>query len=176
MFELDVDSLKSKIKTGLALQSRFAVTISPPAGILSPGMDTINALCQSTSLPTRSIDTTDYSTVRQSFKLPKGYTNADVNFTFLLTNDYAIKNLFDTWLGKIVDTSSYRIQYVSEYVGTITVMQLDLKGNPIYQVKLIDAYPTSMEALPLDSGANNQFQRLSVNITYYDSVIESPQK
>jgi hypothetical protein len=120
-----INDLKSSIAThgGLAHTNRFAVYMAPPTAalfnldlqnilvslvsgnfkarnLISDPRD-ITILCESCTLPGRQIMTLDYQTFRQPEKLPYGYINEDVTFSFLLTNDYYVKKLFACGAGMV---------------------------------------------------------------------------
>ena len=169
-----IDNLKSAIgrRNGLARTNRFLVQFTPPiTGVYK--LDTedlrdLSILCESCSLPTRSITTLDYKLLRHSIKIANGYTNSDVSFAFNLTGDYMIKKVFDLWLSQIINTNSYTAAYVNEYTAVVDIQQLDSYGLPVYTVKLLDAYPLSVQSIPLDNNTSDSTQKVTVEFTYRD--------
>lgn len=171
--ECDIERLKATImkRNGLAKPTRFLIEFSLPPGVLSDTRD-LSILCQTTSLPTRTITTTDYAgTQRHTFKIPSGYTFDALTCTFLVGNDFFPKNLFDSWLDQSVDRKSYRVKYQRDYSSTITIWQLDQDKNLVYGVKLNHAFPTAVSPLELDGGATDTVHTLSVTFSYYDYEI-----
>src|SRR6056300_2046012 len=71
IFTNPVDDLASQInqRGGLAKPNYFAVTFTGPAAV-SPNQFLINALCESVTIPGRSIATTEHGTTRQATKRP----------------------------------------------------------------------------------------------------------
>lgn len=174
--ECDIERLKATImkRNGLAKPTRFLIEFSLPPGVLSGPSDTrdLSILCQTTSLPTRTITTTDYTgTQRHAFKIPSGYTFDALTCTFLVGNDFFPKNLFDSWLDQSVDRKSYRVKYLRDYSSTITIWQLDQDKNLVYGVKLNHAFPTAVSPLELDGSATDIVHTLSVTFSYYDYVM-----
>jgi len=165
----DVLSAILATRNGLAKTNRFNVIFSVPGGNTRAAQE-IAILCESCSIPTHAITTTDYAPVRHPVKIPTGYTNEDVSFTFLLTSDFYLKELFDSWLERVVDPISYRIPYQEDYSSDVTIEQLDSENNKAYSVILQKAYPTSISAITLDSSANDQVQKMTVTMTYDDIV------
>lgn len=167
-----IDNLKGAItkRKGLAKPTQFLIEFTLPAGVVG-SLDTrdLSILCQTTSLPTRTITTVDYAgTQRHSFKIPSGYSFDSLTCTFLVGNDFFPKNLFDNWINRSVDPLSYRVRYLEQYSSTVRIYQLDTEGNFIYGIKLNHAFPTDMNSLELDAGATDSVHKLNVTFSYYD--------
>jgi hypothetical protein len=147
---------------GIAKTNRFRIEISIPT--YSSG--DISLLCESISFPSKAIQSFDFSSYRNTIKIPTGFANEDVTAVFHLTNDYYIKNIFDNWLNSIVNTESYFIAYDATFKTDIKIYQLNERDEDIYAIKLKDAYPISMSAVDLNNTSTNATQKLSVDFTY----------
>ena len=193
-----IDDLKSTIskKGGLAKTNRFSVFFTPPsASLLNLNPETIissaisgnfsarnlindprdiSILCESVAIPGRQISTLDYQAEKQTVKIPYGELHDDVTLNFLLTNDYYIKTMFDSWVGGIVDMNQYSIVYKKDIVTDIIIQQLDEKNIPIYGVKLENAFPTTVADITLDNNIENSISKLSVSFSYDKYVPEGP--
>lgn len=172
----DITDLKSSIsrRNGFAHQNRFLVHVTPSRTVsLSEQYDArdFNILCENCTLPGRQITTFDYQLLRQSIKVPNGYMNEEVTFTFLLTNDFYVKKIFDSWSTAVINFDNYRANYLEDYKGTIQIYQLDKLENKIYGVELINAFPTSLNGIALDNNSENTVQRFSVSIAYEDFFV-----
>ena len=187
-----IDDLKATIgkRGGIAKTNRFAIFMSPPdSSLLNINIQdigislisgTFNAkslindprdiglLCESCSIPGRQIQTMEHSYFRQAVKVPNNYINEDVTFTFLLTNDYYMKKMFDKWSQLIIDPESYKLNYNGVYQRDITIQQLNEKNVPVYGIKLKNAYPVSVSSIELSNTGENSIQKLSVTMTYED--------
>ena len=166
-----IDSLKSlnTNRNGLAKPTQFNMVFSLPAEINTQAARDLSIMCQTSSLPTRTVTTLDYTgTQRHSYRVPTGYAYDTITFTFLVGNDFFPKNIFDSWLNLSVDPESYRVRYVSDYSSTITIYQLDSEENAIYGVQLNQAFPISMSPIELGAGLTDQVHNLSVTFSYYD--------
>lgn len=141
---------------------------------LVPDARDISILCESTSLPGRSLATLDYQGAEQGIKVPYTYIDDDVEITFLLTNDYYMRNMFDKWISSIFDTELYRAGYKQDYSTDVVIQQLNQKNIPVYGVKLLNAYPISMNAITLDNTAENGVQKVTVTFAYDKYVPEGP--
>jgi len=174
-FQSTINTLKSAIDrgNGLARSNRFEVIISLPPALISLGdalgnSRELSLMAQSCTIPGRTISTLPYQSVRQSVKIPTGYSQEDVTMTFLLTNNYLPKRIIDRWLNSSVDQETYRVLYDNYYCSDILINQLDLNDNTIYSMKLLKAWPISSESITLDQGADNETLKLSVTFSYED--------
>lgn len=195
-----INDIKSAIGKhgGVAHPNRFAVYMHPPqASLLNLDVQgaLINAisgtfkasnlindprdmalLCESCNFPGRQITTLDYQSIRQSIKMPYGYFNDEVTFTFLLTNDFYIKKIFEKWAGSVIDFDKYRVRYQNEYTTDVVIQQLNKENLPIYGVRLKKAYPITMNSIPLDNTAENAIQKMTVTMAFEDFEEEGPVK
>lgn len=194
----EIDDLKAIIgkRAGLARQNRFVVIMNSPAssllntdfqGMIGQALsgqiglnDFINdprdvaLLCQSTQIPGRQFNTLEYNRdmYANQIKIPYTYTNEDVTFTFLLTNDYYMKKFFEDWMSKIYDFNNHMLEYKPTYTSDLTIQQLDPKNTVVYGVKLLDAYPTAVNSINLDNTQTDAYQTLNVTFTYTDVIRE----
>ena len=185
-----IDNLKSLIskKGGLAKGNRFNVIFTPPKqtllnfdleSIISSAISgnfsaknlinnprDISMLCDSVSIPGKQISTIDYQAQKQSIKIPYGTLHDDVSLTFLLTNDYYMKSMFDQWINNIVNTDTYGVSYKKDIVTDVIIQQLDEQNTPIYGVKLEGAFPTTMNEIVLSNESTDTIQKLNVSFSY----------
>ena len=185
-----IDNLKSLIskKGGLAKGNRFNVIFTPPKqtllnfdleSIISSAISgnfsaknlinnprDISMLCDSVSIPGKQISTIDYQAQKQAIKIPYGTLHDDVSLTFLLTNDYYMKSMFDQWINNIVNTDTYGVSYKKDIVTDVIIQQLDEQNTPIYGVKLEGAFPTTMNEIVLSNESTDTIQKLNVSFSY----------
>lgn len=158
----NIDKLKSLVeRTGFARTNHFKVSI-PWIGGLDP---TFDALAESVTMPGRTLTTQEYTNEKETLKYVYGYIDTEVTATFLLTKDYVVRQIFDVWMESIVDTTNYTLGYKSDYAQDVLITQLDRNHNKVYEVKLINAYPTNMSAIEL-SNAGNDVSKLTVTFSY----------
>ena len=133
--------------------------------------------CESAELPGRNIGTADVKIYGPTFKVPTSTSYSDMNLTFLCTNDFYERKLFDKWLESIhpSDTNNFRFPKgeKSGYLTNITVIQYDDFIKQIYAVKLIDAFPIGIAPQALSWGEDG-FHRLSISFAYqrFEPVFE----
>ena len=195
---MSIDSIKSVIgkKGGLAPSNRFQVIFAPPAvsllnlnpenivgSIISGGFSIqnlindprdISILCSKATLPGRTISTFDADMHVQQNKYPQTFIDEEVTMTFRLTNDYYIKNMFETWMSGIFDTESYRVGFKNDYSVDVVIQQLNQKNIPVYGVRMEKCFPTNLSAVELDNAANDTMQEVTVTWAYDKYKPEGP--
>jgi len=133
--------------------------------------------CESAELPGRTFETADARTYGPTYKVPYGSQFADTNLTFLCTNDFYERKLFDKWMESIhpLDTNNFRYGKgaVSRYMCNIKIIQYDDFIRKIFAINLIDAFPIGVAPQPL-SWQDDNFHRLSIQFAYqkYEVVYE----
>ena len=195
---MSIDTLKSVIgkKGGLAPGNRFNVIFAPPAvsllnlnpenivgSIISGGFSIANLindprdisiLCTKATLPGRTVSTFDHQDAVQQNKYPQTFIDEEVSMTFRLTNDYYIKNMFETWMSGIFDTESYRVGFKKDYSVDVVIQQLNQKNIPVYGVKMEKCFPTNLSSVELDNTADNTMSEVTVTWAYDKFKPEGP--
>jgi hypothetical protein len=125
--------------------------------------------CEAAELPGRTLGTVDVKIYGPTFKVPTSTQYGDMTFTFLCTNDFYERKLFDKWLETIhpSDTNNFRFPKgaASRYMTNIKIIQYDEFIKQIYAVELIDAFPIGIAPQTL-SWAEDGFHRLSIQMAY----------
>jgi len=125
--------------------------------------------CETAELPGRALNTQDVKIYGPTFKVPFQTVFQDTTLTFLCTNDFYERKLFDRWIEAIHPSDTYNFRYSKEsdtaYTTNIKIIQYDEFIKQIFAVELIDAFPTSIAAQPL-SWSEEGFHRLSVTFAY----------
>ena len=167
IFDSPVQDLASRIseRGGLARPNLFAVTFNGPASI-NPDMFLVNAICESASLPGRAISTNEHTTTKHSTKTPYTFINDDITLTFLVTNDFYIKNLFEKWMKHVINDEDGKIYYKSQYASDMTITVLSGDGKMVHKVNLEKAFPIAFTAIDLSNASESQVMRFTVTMTY----------
>jgi len=175
-----IDNFKSRLTNGLAKSNLWRVEI-PTSGISNDiSMETLNFMCKSIQLPGRQILTADKLVGMFNEKVAYGFAVPDVNLNFHVTNDYTVKRFFEAWQRASVNTGSTgapvtpEIGFKKDYVRDVVIRQLAPKRgiakpeyDPVYSCKLIDAFPTSLNAIELNNEQNGLVE-VSVQLSYTD--------
>lgn len=163
MSNFSVQDFVSEVsKTGLARQNRFEILI--------PNMENeklISLLCQGASIPGASILIKKQNIFGPSHLRPANINYGEnVSFSFLCDKDMEVKKMFDTWMHRVINPSSFTVNYKDDYCRDIIINQLDEKEEITYSIKLIDAFPASLGALSLNQAALDRFHILPVTFAY----------
>ena len=183
---MNIDQLKSVAtkSKGFASANQFMVTL-PSLG----KYDTrdLNILCTNVNMPGRQILTQERLIGIKGRKMPNGFASDDVNMTFYVMNDYMIKSYFEDWQESTISQSTYEIAYPSSYCRDVRIAQLkkgmafdfpidkifginldiDIRTREaiVYETKLLDAFPTTMNAIELNNELDGLVQ-LNVQLSY----------
>jgi hypothetical protein len=126
-------------------------------------------VCEAAELPGKTIRTHDAQIYGPGFKVPYQAAYNDMNLTFLCTNDFVERKLFDRWMESMIPSDTNNPRYprgeTSRYMTNITITQYDEFINRIYVIQLIDAFPIGIAPQQL-AWADDNFSRLTVNFAY----------
>jgi hypothetical protein len=153
---------------GTVSEAIGSVTGQAPVGSNATLSRYLALQCESAELPGRTILTQDAKVYGPTYKVPYQSQYNEITLTFLCTNEFWERKLFDRWLEAIMpsDTNNLRFPKGSQtYMTPIKVIQYDDFIKQIYAVELIDAFPIGISAQTLNWSDDN-FHRLSVQFTY----------
>lgn len=161
-----------------------ALTTLLTSGVgLGSGGGDLNILCSSASLPGKQIMTHDRRIGMEFQKVAYGYAVDDVALTFYTLNDYGTRKYFDEWRKRILDENTGIAGYKKDYAKDVKIHQLrkpiinlgtkagpikiniGLGGGSVYSVRLIDAFPTTIQAIELNNDMDGLVQ-VSVQLSY----------
>ena len=147
------------------------------------GGGNLNLLCASASLPGKQILTLDRRTGMQFEKVAYGYAVEDVSLTFIALNDYGTRKYFDAWRAAVINETGQTVGYKRDYAKPVKIHQLrkpikslgtsigpininvGLGGGTVYSVELIDAFPTTINAVELNNELDGLVQ-INVQLSY----------
>jgi hypothetical protein len=125
--------------------------------------------CESAELPGKTLQTADVKVYGPTFKVPYQTQYTDINLTFLCTNEFYERKLFDKWMESIMPTDTNNLRFpkgeTSRYLTNIKVLQYDEFIRQIYAVELMDAFPIGISSQPLSWGEEG-FHRVTVQFAY----------
>lgn len=127
-------------------------------------------LCETAELPGKTIMT--YDDVRvygPRYSVPYMTQYNDINLTFLCTNEFQERALFERWMEAIIPSDTFNPRFPksekSRYMTNIRVIKYDEQANQVFVVELVDAFPKSIAPQAL-SWTDEGFMRLTVNFSY----------
>ena len=133
--------------------------------------------CESAELPGKNLITDDVKIYGPTFKVPYQTQYSDTTLTFICTNDFYERKLFERWMEAIMPTDTNNLRFPkgekSRYLTNIKIIQYDDFIKRIFIVELIDAFPIGIASQALNWTEDN-FHRLSVQFAYqkYNVIYE----
>ena len=127
--------------------------------------------CEAAELPGRTIMTQDAKVYGPAYKVPyqTQYGDGTMTLTFICTNEFWERKLFDRWLEAINPSDTNNVRFpkdeATRYMTPIKVIQYDDFIKQIYAVELVDAYPIGISSQAL-SWSDDNFHRLQVQFAY----------
>lgn len=125
--------------------------------------------CESAELPGKTLQTADVKIYGPTFKVPYQMQYADTTLTFLCTNDFSERKLFDRWIEAIMPSDTNNLRFpksnTSRYMSNIKIIQYDEFIKQIFAIELIDAFPIGIAPQALSWGEEG-FHRLSIQFAY----------
>ena len=125
--------------------------------------------CESAELPGKTLMTQDVKIYGPTFKVPYQKQFSDINLTFLCTNEFYERKLFERWIEAIMPSDTNNLRYAKDnetrYMTNIKIIQYDDFIRQIYAVELIDAFPIGIAPAPL-AWSDEGFHRLGVQFAY----------
>jgi len=165
---LNISDFKTIVDTqGLAKGNLFEVEI------LSVGFDTdidmrsLNFLCTRVNLPGKQILTNDRQIGIKFEKMVNGYGVDDLSLTFLLTNNYNVKNFFEEWAASSISYNEQELRYKNTYTKDIKVFQLNQESKRIHGCLIKEAFPTTLNPIELGN-LNTEVSEYNVQLSYTD--------
>lgn len=174
-------------KNGIARTNRFVVNIVPPVNLLSQSGNRfastyINAFrdipIERAELPGLSINTTEYKFDQQpTFNVPQERKPAGIAvITFILDEKHQARQKIEEWIETIINVPIrpsgviYSKNYYNEITGTVQIIQLGIDLKPSFGIQLLNAFPIAIDNVQLDWGEMDQYSRLNVTFSYFDSM------
>ena len=166
---------------GYAIPNRFEVLIlSPPkrgGGITTNayagserGSDAraVSLRCESVNLPGRNLNTlTDTNIYGPTREIVDGVTYAEeIAMTFQASSGLDERVFFEEWQKQAFDENSWNVGYYNDYVSEVQIYLLDRKDQRRYGLRLLEAFPKTIEATELNQGSNNELIKTSVNFSF----------
>jgi hypothetical protein len=163
----NLNDFKSSFKTDVARANKFDVSFPVPATLILYRniSQRLTLRCESAEMPGRSFATAEQKIYNISEKFPYQTTFNDANFTFLVSDDMAEKEFFDSWLEFINPSTNFNFKYKGDYSTTVSVNQYNVKNEKTYSVDLIEAYPVAVNQMDLDWSSDN-LHKLTVTFAY----------
>ena len=160
-------------ENGYAVPNRFEVLIFSPVARSLHGAKTdesrkVSLRCESINLPGRNLNTlTDSNTYGPTREIVDGVTYAeDITMTFLASSELDERRFFEEWQEQAFNEHTWNIKYYEDYVSTVEIYLLDKKDKRRYGIRLVEAFPKTINATELNQATNNVIIKTSVSFSF----------
>jgi len=167
-----IETLKSKIG-GFAKGNRYNVSfVGLPTGLSTAVNANLPYLCESVSLPTKSLASTPQDIYGPPREMPYRETFTEAALSFIVDDAFTVKKYFDKWQENIVNPETGNVNYWNNFVGTINISRLSNDGSDFggaqneYKIELREAYPSAVGEIALGHTQGGEILRLSVTFKY----------
>ena len=188
----NISTYKTKIaKDGYLFNNRFRVIVtSPPvlqnAGNQIPSMFQFRA--DSVKAPGVTLNADDVYRhgigIKESMPFSASYTTNTISFISDGRGD--IWTYWYLWMNSIFDFGgvdnglksnsnqlpTYQVEYKDNYATMMSVEIFDNFGYKIQTINMYDAFPISINDVPLNWGNNNQLLRVTVGISFKEMTVQ----
>jgi len=177
------DILGSINKNGWLSSNKFQVMISTPITLKSSIDDSLLTFraedCRLPGVTYMASDVNRFG-IGPMQKMPYNVLFADTSITFIADKNGAIYNYFYNWMNTIFEFSgqnsthgSYQTEYKDNYTTDIQIIVYDNNGNQVQTAKFLDAFPISLNEIPLSWNQNNQLLKVTVGFSFRDWTLKN---
>jgi hypothetical protein len=178
-----ISKLKEAIGGEVLRPNRFEVFFQPPVAVISYAQEQgianladlafkASVLTERGEIPGRTFATSDTNRAGPQFKSVYDSTYNDITFSLVADSKLEVREGLETWMDFIyrpanTATNSGGItRFHDDYVGYVTLSQLNSSGDAVATYKLHNAYPLQMSSMPFSAEENDTYQRFTVDFTY----------
>lgn len=181
----DINQFRASLRSEVANPTNFEVAITREPNSMSAFARATGGLvendfanivkfrCESCSLPSKAFKVTNMSSYGPPNKVVYATEYSDTSFTFIATDDMPEKEYLALWQESIVNNDNQNggyntnnITYYEDYIGEITITYFSKAGVPTYRITFVECYPVLMNETPMSWHSNNDYIKVSVNLTY----------
>ncbi len=163
---------------GVAHTNKFMVLITAPFGTTTSEIGGLTLRCDAVAMPGRTMNTTPNSErYGPTTQMVDGWTFEDVTCSFLADEKFKVKDFFSEWQYRMYGagnpisgfgspTPSFNIGFYEDYVNQIDIYTLNQDGKKTHGVRLVEAFPKTINANEFNMETTNQLQKVSVSFAY----------
>ena len=160
---MNINDLKSTMTAGFARPNRYAVFFHKDTSTLSWMVDNV-------SLPGRQLSSSDRYTDMRVSKIAYAFINEDITMTFLLSNNFESWNFLKEWQDDVItnmgELGGYKVRFKRDYSKDFIIKALDMNDKTTKEIKVLGAYPTSLQSIELSNSSENEVIRCTATFSY----------
>ena len=92
--------------------------------------------------------------------------SGDLDLTFRVGRDMFEREFFEKWMNQIVDHSTNTMGYYHSYTRDIEIAQLGPKDRVVYQVRVKECWPKTLNAIELGFDKSSEYTRQVVSLSF----------
>lgn len=155
---------------GGARPANFQVLLTPPATLgASLQANQLQFLARATSIPAMPLDSVPVPYMGRKIKLSGDREFPDWTITVYNDEDFAMRLMFEAWSNKInymVSNVMDPTMFPLDYKAIVEVKQFDKLGNFSRGYIMEGAFPTNIDAIPLDWDQINAVEQFDVTFAF----------
>lgn len=159
----------AQVKTvGMARTNRFNVVLTPPQALPrmgNTGLQQILLFCDQVQIPGLNLATIQNRTFGEFREVPYEKLFGDIQMSFYVDNNLAVKGLFDDWMGLIQNPNSRTFEYYDNYVTNMQIEVEDTANRLRHRTYVYEAYPKTIAPIQLDY-ASKDVMKMQVTMQY----------
>lgn len=179
----------SKFRNGVGMTNRYRVEFFLPRGVsLGAGQlgvnndartgqittmqnyfnatEQINMKCSGAEMPGRELMTYEYRKNSAPFRLPYSANYGPASFSFHADGNLDTRDFFDVWQSAVINVATNTLNFPEEYVSDVAIYAQTRDGRDSYGVKLYEAWPVGVAALPLSYADMDTAAIVTVQMEY----------
>ena len=176
-----IEQLRNSIRNvGIVKTNQFVVRLNfppgPPNRPFRQVMDQQDLLvrAQTVFMPGTNFSTVEDTNIYgPNRNIVSGITFANtVGITFLLDEQFRLKQTFDAWQRAAYDENTWNLNYYDEYKGAIEIYSMMNSSKdagtdvPGYGLKCWEAYPVTIGQVDFDAGASTAFATINIEFGF----------
>jgi len=177
----NIVDFRNSLTKDVANPTNYEVTITREPNTMLFGVgplgsefpQTINFRCETCSLPSKNFKIGNMTSYGPPIKVAYAAEYSDTTFTFIATEDMPEKSYLYNWQNSIIDNhamtggfNTNNVTYYDEYIGEIEINYFDKGGENTYRITFFECYPVFVHETPMSWNSNNEYVRITVNLTY----------
>ena len=130
--------------------------------------------CETTTIPGRTLNsTTDGNPYGPTREVVDGVTYAeDIAMTFPVNSELEERIFFEEWQELAFNKETWNVGYYDDYVSTVEIYLLNRQDEKRFGIKLIEAFPKTINGTDLNQETSNVIIKTSVSFSfrYWESL------
>mgnify|MGYP003132125855 FL=1 len=129
---------------------------------------TISLLCEQSAFPLFNINVKPYRIYGTPYQRPvtADYGGDGLPMTFHVDREMKVKRFFEDWGRFIINRDTFNVAFQEQYVVDMEIYQLDEFNRRSYGIRILEAFPRSLNQMELNNAAVSQTHRLVVLFSY----------